>query len=104
MSKKSNKNNSGGHAPSITKKAYKKSLHLEVGGTRSALSARGVEKQLMKMPGIEKAEVNYVGSSATVIYDEKVIGLKDIRLRIHKCGYHCSGELLPRHVCHADAN
>ena len=27
MSKKSNKNNSGGHAPSITKKAYKKSLH-----------------------------------------------------------------------------
>ncbi len=27
MSKKSNKNNSGGHGPSITKKAYKNSLH-----------------------------------------------------------------------------
>ena len=77
---------------------------IEVGGMLSALSARGVEKQLMKMSGIEKAEVNYVGDSATVIYDEKVIGLKDIRLRIHKCGYHCSGELLPKHVCQAGAN
>ena len=77
---------------------------IEVGGMLSALSARGVEKQLMKMSGIEKAEVNYVGDSATVIYDEKVIGLKDIRLRIHKCGYHCSGELLPKHLCQVAAN
>ena len=77
---------------------------IEVGGMLSALSARGVEKQLMKMPGIEKAEVNYVGDSATVIYDEKVIGLTDIKLRIHECGYHCSGELLPKHVCQAGAN
>ena len=52
---------------------------IEVGGMLSALSARGVEKQLMKMSGIKKAEVNYVGDSATVSYDEKVIGLKDIR-------------------------
>jgi Cu2+-exporting ATPase len=40
---------------------------IEVGGMLSALSARGVEKQLMKMSGIEKAEVNYVGNSATVV-------------------------------------
>ena len=77
---------------------------IEVGGMLSALSARGVEKQLMKMSGIKKAEVNYVGDSATVSYDEKVIGLKDIRLRIHKCGYPCSGELLPKHLCQVAAN
>ena len=77
---------------------------IEIGGMLSALSAMGVEKQLMKMSGIKKAEVNYVGDSATVSYDEKVIGLKDIRLRIHKCGYHCSGELLPKHVCRTAIN
>jgi Cu2+-exporting ATPase len=77
---------------------------IDVGGMLSALSARGVEKQLMKLPGIEKAEVNYVGGSATVIYDQGVIGLKEITLRIRECGYHCSGESLPRHVCPSDEN
>jgi Cu2+-exporting ATPase len=77
---------------------------IEVAGMLSALSARGVEKQLMKLPGIEKAEVNYVGSSATVVYDEQVIGLKEIKLRVQECGYHCSGESLPKHVCQAGAN
>ena len=72
---------------------------IEVGGMLSALSALGVEKQLMKMQGIEKAEVNYVGGSATVVYDETVIGLKAINLRVQECGYHCIGELLPMHVC-----
>lgn len=76
---------------------------VKIGGMLSALSARGVEKQLMKMPGIEKAEVNYVGCTATVIYDEKITGLKEIAIRGHECGYHCSGESLPTHVCYADA-
>lgn len=43
---------------------------IEVSGLLSVLSTRGVEKQLMKLPGIEKAEVNYVSGSATVVYDE----------------------------------
>lgn len=77
---------------------------VEVGGMLSTLSARGVEKQLMRRPGIEKAEVNYVGGSATVIYDERVIGLEEIKIRIQKCGYHCRGESLPKHVCQGGAN
>ncbi len=77
---------------------------IEVGGMLSALSARGVEKQLMKLPGIDKAEVNYVHGSATVIYDERVIGLKEIQARVQECGYHCSGESLPKHVCQMGAN
>lgn len=76
---------------------------IEVGGMLSVLSAQGVEKQLMKMPGIEKAEVNYVGGSATVSYDENVIDSKAITIHIHECGYHCSGESMPKHLCHADA-
>lgn len=42
---------------------------IEVGGLLSTLSARGVEKQLSKLPGVTKVEVNYVAGSATVVYD-----------------------------------
>lgn len=76
---------------------------IEVGGMLSVLSAQGVEKRLMKMPGIEKAEVNYVGGSATANYDENVIDPKAITIHIHERGYHCSGESMPRHLCPAGA-
>ncbi len=72
---------------------------IEVGGMLSALSAHGVEKQLAKLRGVERAEVNYVSGSATVVYDETVIDLKTIKAKVHECGYHCSGEMLPKHVC-----
>ncbi len=72
---------------------------IEVSGMLSALSAYGVEKQLAKLPGVHKAEVNYVAGSATMVYDESVIDLKTIKMRVHECGYHCGGEMLPKHVC-----
>ena len=72
---------------------------VEVGGMLSALSARGVEKQLAKLPGVSKVEVNYVAGSATVTYDQTAVDLKAIKARVHECGYHCAGEQLPRHVC-----
>ena len=72
---------------------------VEVGSMISALSARGVEKRLVRLPGIRRAEVNYVSGSATVEHDERVIDLKRIKGVIHECGYHCAGELTPRHVC-----
>ncbi len=34
------------------------------------------------------ARVNYIGGSATVICDERVIGLKEIKIRVHEGGYH----------------
>ena len=72
---------------------------IEIGGLLSALSARGVEKQLSKLSGVKKVEVNYVAGSATVAYDEAVVDLKTIKARVHECGYHCAGEQLPKHVC-----
>ena len=47
-----------------------KTVTIEVGGMISALSARGVKKQLAKLPGMHRAEVNYVAGNATVVYDE----------------------------------
>ncbi|MEW6681483.1 MAG: heavy metal translocating P-type ATPase [Nitrospirota bacterium] len=72
---------------------------IEVGGMLSALSARGVEKRLSRLPGVQRVEVNYVAGSATVTYDETVTDLKAIKAAVHACGYHCSGERLPKHVC-----
>ncbi|MFH1820092.1 heavy metal translocating P-type ATPase [Thiobacillus sp.] len=76
-----------------------KTVTIEVGNLLSALSALGVEKQLAKLPGVHKAEVNYVAGSATVVYDETVTELKAIKARVRECGYHCAGESLPKHVC-----
>ena len=75
---------------------------IDVGGLLSVLSARGVEKQLRKLTGVKKAEVNYVAGSATVVYDETLIELKAIKTRVHECGYHCAGERMPKHVCLPD--
>jgi len=76
-----------------------KTVTIEVGNLLSALSALGVEKQLMKLPGVHKAEVNYVAGSATLVYDETVTDIKTIKARVHECGYHCAGERLPKHIC-----
>jgi Cu2+-exporting ATPase len=58
-----------------------------------------VQKQLAQIPGVTKAEVNYVAGSATVTFDETVTDLSVIKSKIHECGYHCAGERVPKHVC-----
>ena len=76
-----------------------KTATIEVGGLLSALSALGVRKQLTRLPGVKKADVNYVAGSATVTFDETVTDLNAIKAKVHECGYHCAGEQVPRHVC-----
>ena len=72
---------------------------IEVSGMLSVLSARGVEKQVARLPGVTRVEANYAAGSATVVYDETRLDLKTIKALVRDCGYHCSGELTPRHVC-----
>jgi len=79
-----------------------KTTVIEVAGLVSVLSARGVEKRLARLPGVRKAEVNYVAGSATVVYDEKRTDLKAIKAKVAECGYHCGGELVPKHVCETE--
>ena len=72
---------------------------IEVGEILSPLSARGVEKQLMRLPGVKRVEVNPVSDTATVTYDEAVIDLQTIKKRVEECGHHCHGEMVPKHIC-----
>ena len=76
-----------------------KTSTIEVGELVSTLSAMGVERQLLTLPGVYHADVNYVAGSATVHYDPSRIALAAIRQRVVDCGYHCRGELVPAHVC-----
>jgi len=76
-----------------------KTVTIEVKGLVSVLSARGVEKQLLRLPGIHTAAVNYVAGSATVAFDENATDLQAIEAGVRECGYHCAGQRLPRHLC-----
>src|SRR5688572_3328456 len=60
-----------GAEPAVAGRGHMKTSVIEVGGLLSVLSARGVEKQLARLPGVERVEVNYAAGSATVVYDEE---------------------------------
>ena len=76
-----------------------KTTAIDVRDLLSPLSARGVEKQLAKVPGVKQVDVNCVSGSATVLYDETVTDLNTIKVEVRECGHHCGGELVPRHLC-----
>ena len=74
---------------------------LEVRDLFSVLSAQGIEKQLMRLTGVTAASVNSVSGMATVSFEPSKTGVTAIKAAIEACGYHCAGESLPRHLCHA---
>jgi len=80
-----------------------KTSTMEVGGLLSALSALGVEKHLARLPGVREASVNYVAGSVTVKFDESLVNIKTLKAALHECGYHCTGEQLPKHLCTPEA-
>lgn len=76
-----------------------KTTVIDVRDLLSPLSARGVEKQLAKLPGIMQIDVHSVSGSATVLYDKAAVKFSTIKAKVRECGHHCGGELAPRHVC-----
>jgi P-type Cu2+ transporter len=80
------------------KKKLMKTTVINLEGTESVLSPAGVEKQLCKHPGIHKVETNFMTGTATVYHDESMT-LAEIKRYVAECGYGCSGECLPAHVC-----
>ena len=71
-------------------------IHLE--GIESVLSPAGIEKRMCRHRGIHKVETNFMTGTATVYHDDSVT-LADIKRCVAECGYTCSGECLPDHVC-----
>ena len=71
-----------------------KTSTFDVSGMESVLSAQGAEKQLERLPGVQRATVNFVPATAVVDYDEAVVEPAAIERRIEACGYHCRGEFV----------
>ncbi|WBU55099.1 cation-translocating P-type ATPase [Paracoccus sp. SCSIO 75233] len=79
-----------------------KSLTLEVRGLFEELDHLAVERHLSALDGVHRAEANPASESVTVQYDETAVGEEELRNTVEACGFHCAGERVPNHVCHAD--
>ena len=76
---------------------------LEVRDLLSPLSAQGIERQLLRLPGIVHASVNAGSGMATITFEPATTNLWQIESAIEACGHHCAGEALPKHLCDAQA-
>jgi Cu2+-exporting ATPase len=76
---------------------------VDVGDMLTPLNAAGVTKQLLKLRGVQHADTNYVAGSATVHFDETQTSLAVIQKAILDCGFHCHGEIVPKHICEQPA-
>jgi Cu2+-exporting ATPase len=76
-----------------------KTVTLDVGGMQSILDYQGVEKQLGRLPEVRRVAASVASNSVTVEYDETVTSVKALRDKIKQCGFHCTGQVMPKHVC-----
>jgi Cu2+-exporting ATPase len=76
-----------------------KEVVLEAGGLLRGSSAPALEPVQRRQPGIHHVEANAVSQTETVGYDETATSEAEIRRLIEECGYHCRGEVRPRHLC-----
>lgn len=78
-------------------------ITLEVRGLIAMLDFLGVEKRLKAVPGVVDVTMNPGADTATVTYDETRTDGVTITKVIEACGFHCAGEIVPRHTCAPDA-
>ncbi|CAG1017555.1 partial Copper-exporting P-type ATPase, partial [Burkholderiaceae bacterium] len=65
----------------------------------SPMSARGVEKQLARLPGVARVEANAVAETASITFDPQQVTAEALRGKIEECGFHCAGQVMPQHLC-----
>ena len=72
---------------------------LDFNASADRLGHLGIEKQLAALPGVLSASASPVGLSISVTFDDSRTSVEALRRAVEDCGYHCAGEVLPRHVC-----
>lgn len=60
---------------------------LQVNGMTCTACANAVERNLNKLDGVEKANVNFATEKLTISYDEDIVTKEDIFKRVEKLGY-----------------
>ncbi|GAA4626819.1 heavy metal translocating P-type ATPase [Cellulomonas oligotrophica] len=72
---------------------------LDVRGLHWATSEAVVEKTLARRPGVVDVHANAVSQTASVTYDPALTSVAQLTGWVRDCGYHCSGQAVPDHVC-----
>jgi P-type Cu2+ transporter len=80
-----------------------KTATLDVGGMLSMLDYQVLEKQLGRIRGVQRATASIASNSVTVEYDETVTSVAAVKNKVNDCGFHCTGEIMPKHVCEPHA-
>lgn len=60
---------------------------LKISGIDCAACLPRLERALLSLEGVQSASVNYAAAKAAIAYDEAIIGLADIALRVKKAGF-----------------
>jgi len=58
-----------------------------VSGMDCASCAMNIERRLRKLNGVKEANVNFATNRATLVYDERKVGMKDFKDAIERLGY-----------------
>ena len=74
-------------------------ITLEASTFFDRLDHLGVERRLTHLAGVRQATANPASNSVTVTYDEAQISEGELIAKIQECGFHCSGQSMPKHVC-----
>ena len=77
---------------------------LNVGGMQFASEQTKVAAHLQHQPGVTDVEVNPVSQTATITYDTEQTSVETLQELVAECGYHCSGQALPHHLCSEPAH
>lgn len=75
---------------------------VDVTSFQTPLDPLVVEKRLRALLGVHKVAANFASASATVTYDDQVTDVERLGQAVRDCGFHCRGEVVPRHVCAPD--
>ncbi len=75
------------------------SVVVHVGGLHYATEKALVERVLGGRPGVLGVDANPVAQTATVTFDPAQTSIDELRGWVEECGYHCSGQSVPGHVC-----
>ena len=72
---------------------------VDVTSFQTPLDPLVVEKRLRALPGVREVTANFASASATVVYEEAETNVEALRQAVRDCGFHCRGEVVPRHLC-----
>lgn len=74
-------------------------ITVDVSGFRTPLDPLVIEKHLRGLKGVRKATANFASATASIDYDPATVGAAELEQAVRDCGFHCRGEVAPRHVC-----